>query len=106
MLAVMQDNWSSDLWVASAANLDEARQATSGEQYPAVFWTAEGRLLTRGSGPTVTMGADGGRCHRSAAARGHHVLAVGLRVGRYLVYMARKGTASDVWWVEATATEK
>ena len=100
-LAVMQDNLSSDLWVASAANLDEARQATSGEQYPAVFWTAEGRLLTRGSGPTVTMGADGGAATRVPLREATTFLPSACGDGRYLVYMARKGTASDVWRVEA-----
>jgi len=95
-LAVMQDNWSSDLWVASAANLDEARQITSGEQYPAVFWTADGRLLTRGSGPTVTMGADGSVPARVPLREATPFLASACGDGRYLVYMA-----SDVWRVDA-----
>jgi eukaryotic-like serine/threonine-protein kinase len=100
-LAVMQDNWSSDLWVAAAGNLDEARQVTSGEQYPAVFWTADGRLLTRGSGPVVTMGADGGSPTRVPLREATTFLPSVCGDGRYLVYVARKGTASDVWRVEA-----
>jgi eukaryotic-like serine/threonine-protein kinase len=100
-LAVMQDNWSSDLWVVSAANLDEARQVTSGEQYPAVLWTAEGRLLTRGSGPIVTMGADGGDPTRVPLREAATFLPSACGDGRYLVYAARKGTAFDVWRVDA-----
>jgi len=100
-LAVMQDNWSSDLWVAVANNLDEARQVTSGEQYPAVFWTADERLLTRGSGPTVTMGADGSAPSRVPLREAATFLASSCGDGRYFVYMARKGTTSDVWRVDA-----
>jgi Tol biopolymer transport system component len=100
-LAVMQDNWSSDLWVASAANLDEARQVTSGEQYPAVSWTADGRLLTRGSGSVVTIGADGGSPTRVPLREVPIFLPSACGNGRYLVYMARKGTASDLWRVDA-----
>ena len=100
-LAVMQDNWSSDLWVAVANNLDEARQVTSGEQYPAVFWTADERLLTRGSGPTVTMGADGSAPSRVPLRVATAFLASACGDGRYFVYMARKGTGSDVWRVDA-----
>jgi Tol biopolymer transport system component len=97
----MQDNSSSDLWVATAANLDEARQVTSGEQYPAVFWTADGRLLTQSSGPTLTMGADGSAPTRVPLREATTFLASPCGDGRYLVYMARKGTASDVWRVDA-----
>jgi len=100
-LAVMQDNLSSDLWVALAANLDEVRQVTSGEQYPAVSWTADGRLLTRGSGPTVTMGADGSASTRVPLREATTFLASACGGGRYLVYMTRKGTTSDVWRVDA-----
>jgi eukaryotic-like serine/threonine-protein kinase len=100
-LAVMQDNWSSDLWVAAAGNLDEARQVTSGEQYPAVFWTADGRLLTRGSGPTVTMGPDGSDPSRLPLREATTFLPSACGDGHYLVYMARKGTTSDVWRVDA-----
>src|ERR1700730_1362954 len=96
-LAVMQDNWSSDLWVAAASNLDEARQVTSGGQYPAVFWTADERLLTRGSGPTVTMGADGSAPSRVPLRDATTFLASACGDGRYFVYMARQGTGSDVW---------
>jgi Tol biopolymer transport system component/predicted Ser/Thr protein kinase len=100
-LAVMQDNLSSDLWVAPAANLDEARQVTSGEQYPAVFWTADGRLLTRGSGPTVIMGPDGSAPTRVPLRDATTFLPSACGDGRYIVYMARKGTASDLWRVDA-----
>jgi Tol biopolymer transport system component len=100
-LAVMQDNSSSDLWVASAANLDEARQVTSGEQYPAVFWTADGRLLTRSSGPVVAMGADGDAPSRVPLRDATTFLPSACGDGRYLVYAARKGTTSDVWRVDA-----
>jgi Tol biopolymer transport system component len=100
-LAVMQDNFSSDLWVASAINLDEPRQVTSGEQYPAVFWTTDGRLLTRGSGPTVTMAADGLAPIRVPLRETSPFLASPCGDGRYLVYMTRKGTTSDVWRVDA-----
>jgi Tol biopolymer transport system component/predicted Ser/Thr protein kinase len=101
-LAVMQDNWSSDLWVSTVANLDQARQVTSGEQYPAAFWTADGRLLTRGSGPTVTMGADGSAPTRAPLREAATFLPSACGDGRYLVYAARKGTTSDVWRVDAT----
>ena len=100
-LAVMQDNTSSDLWVASAGNLDEVRQVTSGEEYPAVFWTANGRLLTRGSGPIMTMAADGADSARLPLRDATAFLPSACVGGRYLVYVARKGTASDVWRVDA-----
>jgi Tol biopolymer transport system component/predicted Ser/Thr protein kinase len=100
-LAVMQDNSSSDLWVATAANLDEARQVTSGEQYPAVLWTPAGRLLTRASGPTVALGTDGGDSARLPLRDATTFLPSPCGGGRYLVYVARKGTASDVWRVDA-----
>jgi Tol biopolymer transport system component/predicted Ser/Thr protein kinase len=100
-LAVMQDNSSSDLWVATAANLEEARQVTSGEQYPAVFWTPDGRLLTRASGPTVTLGTDGGDSARLPLRDATTFLPSACGGGRYLVYVARKGTASEVWRVDA-----
>jgi Tol biopolymer transport system component/predicted Ser/Thr protein kinase len=100
-LAVMQDNWSSDLWVASAAHLDEARQVTSGEQYPAVSWTPAGRLLTRASGPTVTVGTEGGDSARLPLRDASTFLPSACGGGRYLVYVARKGTASEVWRVDA-----
>jgi Tol biopolymer transport system component len=100
-LAVMQDNASSDLWVAAEANLDEARQVTSGEQYPAVFWTADGRLLTRSSGPVVTIGADDGAPIRVPLRDATTFLPSACGDGRYLVYVARKGTTSDVWRVDA-----
>jgi Tol biopolymer transport system component/predicted Ser/Thr protein kinase len=100
-LAVMQDNASSDLWVAAEANLDEARQVTSGEQYPALFWTADGRLLTRSSGPVVTIGADDGAPIRVPLRDATTFLPSACGDGRYLVYVARKGTTSDVWRVDA-----
>jgi Tol biopolymer transport system component/predicted Ser/Thr protein kinase len=100
-LAVMQDNLSSDLWVAAAPNLDEARQVTSGEQYPAVFWTADGRLLTRGSGPIITTGADGSAPTRVPLRDATTFLPSACGDGRYFVYMTRKGTTSDVWRVDA-----
>jgi serine/threonine protein kinase/Tol biopolymer transport system component len=100
-LAVMQDNWSSDLWVSTAASLDDARQVTSGEQYPAAFWTADGRLLTLGSGPTVTMAADGSATTRVPLREAATFLPSACGDGRYLVYAARKGTTSDVWRVDA-----
>ena len=88
-------------WHATAANLDDARQVTSGEQYPAAFWTADGRLLTLGSGPTVTMGADGGATTRVPLREAATFLPSACGDGRYLVYAARKGTTSDVWRVDA-----
>lgn len=100
-LAVMQDNLSSDLWVATAAKLDEARQVTSGEQYPVVLWSPAGRILTRASGPTVTMGTDGGDSARLPLRDATTFLPSACGDGRYLVYVARKGTASDVWRVDA-----
>jgi Tol biopolymer transport system component/predicted Ser/Thr protein kinase len=100
-LAVMQDNSSSDLWVAAEANLDEARQVTSGEQYPAVFWTADARLLTRSSGPVVTIGVDDGAPIRVPLRDATPFLPSACGDGRYLVYVARKGTTSDVWRVDA-----
>jgi Tol biopolymer transport system component len=101
-LAVMQDNLSSDLWIAAAAKLDEARQVTSGEQYPAVLWSPAGRILTRASGPTVTMGTDGGDSARLPLRDAPTFLPSACGDGRYLVYVARKGTVSDVWRVDAT----
>jgi Tol biopolymer transport system component len=92
---------SSDLWVAAAPNLDEARQVTSGEQYPAVFWTADGRLLTRGSGPIITTGADGSAPTRVPLRDATTFLPSACGDGRYFVYMTRKGTTSDVWRVDA-----
>ncbi len=62
---------------------------------------ADGRLLTRGSGPTVTTGADGSASARVPLREASTFLASACGDGRYLVYMTRKGTTSDVWRVDA-----
>jgi eukaryotic-like serine/threonine-protein kinase len=100
-LAVMQNNPTADLWVASAGALDSAQQISSGETHTFVDWTAEGKLLTSSAdGHVLTMVPGSSPAHltlRETPAS----LPVPCGDGHYLVYVSRTGTATDLWRVDA-----
>ena len=101
-LAVMQDNPTADLWIASARALDDAKQISSGEAHPVVNWTAGGKVLTVGAGGQLeTIAANGGEVTRLSPRESPQVLPAACGDGRYLVYVVRQGPTSDVWRVDA-----
>jgi serine/threonine protein kinase/Tol biopolymer transport system component len=101
-LAVMQDNWISDIWVGSSAKPNEARQVTSGEPYAGASWTPGGRLLTQAAGPVISMAADGNDPERVSLRETPTFLPSACGDGKHLVYAALKGATSDVWRVDAS----
>jgi len=104
-VAVMQDSPTSDLWVASAAALDDAKQVSSGEAHPAVAWTASGQILTVGAdGRIETLNADGANATRVALRETPQVLPMACGGGKYFVYVARREDRSDIWRVNTDGT--
>jgi eukaryotic-like serine/threonine-protein kinase len=100
-LAVMQNNPSGDLWTANADALDSAQQISSGETHTFADWAADGKLLTSSAdGHVLTMVPGNPPAHltlRQAPAS----LPVACGDGRYLIYVSRTGTATDLWRVDA-----
>jgi eukaryotic-like serine/threonine-protein kinase len=101
-LAVMQNSVNADLWVASAGDLDNAQQITSGEPHVNVGWTADGKVLTSGSdGHVEKMAAERGNPVHLPLREAAQILPAVCGDGRYLVYAARAGARSDLWRVDA-----
>ena len=101
-LAVMQDSLTSDLWVSHSGALDDARRVSSGEPHPFAGWTADEKLLTTGSdGHLLRMPAEGGHPVLVPLREPPDILPAACGDGRYLAYVSRTGTTSDVWRVDA-----
>jgi len=100
-LAVMQNNPTADLWLAPAGALDNPQRVSSGEVHNLVGWTADGKLLTSGAdGHVLRLSPESAPVHATFRQPPQN-LPVACAGGRYVVYVSRSGTSSDVWRADA-----
>ena len=101
-LAVIQNDASASLWVASASNLEEPAQITSGEPRSRAAWMTGGQILTGGAnGEIVVLAADGSNPVRMAFRDSPASLPSVCGDGRYLVFIVSQPAGTDIWRADA-----
>ena len=97
-LAVIQNDVTANLWVASTQNLDGARQITSGDAHAAAAWTPNGEVMTQSAnGQFMLLGADGSNPSRMQFRGVPAFLPSSCGDGRSLVYSVGTASGVDIW---------
>ena len=101
-LAVMQNHFTADLWVAAANQLDQARQITSGEPRLQVEWTSDGKILTPGAnGQVFELAGDGSNPARISFREQPTNVPSACGDGKYVVYQVGGEKGNDIWRADA-----
>jgi len=102
LLAAIQRNRVSDIWIAPATDMAEARQLTSGGTiYDTVEPGPSGKLLaTSSNGDLWLMNADGSE-RNVLVPQAHNLFAVSTCGDRYVVYDSYREGKIELWRVDA-----
>jgi Tol biopolymer transport system component len=81
--------------------LDSAQQISSGETHRFADWSADGKILASSADGHVLTIVPGSSPAHLTLRQTPDSLPVACGDGRYLVYVSRTGTATDIWRVDA-----